>query len=312
MHTEARDFEGRSAAEAAIKACEAFGVTRSALVYDVVSDTGEGLARRVVIRARAAEGAAASGSSSGADRPSEGRHSRDSDERSSRGGNRGGSRDRGRGGDRSDRAGGPRGGRDSQRSDRHAEGRGQGGAEAREDDGIEGLLGLNQAPTVPVAHRPELTVPLSAAAEQAKALSNELLRHMGFNVEAHVVQDDAEEIHVDLIGSDENKVIGPKGDVLLSMQFIVNRMVGRTMEADTVVVLDAAGYRERRRSALAELATRLAERAVAEGKAVRLSPMSAHDRRVFHVTLQEMHGVTTRSDGEGLYRRLMIIPSELA
>ena len=65
-----------------------------------------------------------------------------------------------------------------------------------------------------------------------------------------------------------------------------------------------------RRDALADLAKKLAERAMQEQKVVRLSPMSAHDRRVFHLTLKEMDGVNTRSEGEGLYRNLLIIPSQ--
>ena len=89
-------------------------------------------------------------------------------------------------------------------------------------------------------------------------------------------------------------------------------MVSRSLEGDQVIVLDAANYRSRRRDALASLAKRLADRAVEEGKVVRLSPMSAHDRRVFHLTLKEVEDVDTRSEGDGLYRSLLIIPSEYA
>ena len=96
---------------------------------------------------------------------------------------------------------------------------------------------------------------------------------------------------------------------LLPLQFLVNRMVDRSEdEGEQHIVLDAAGYRHRRRSALAELATKLAERAKEEGKVVRLSPMSAHDRRIFHITLQQLDGISTRSQGGGLYRPLLIIP----
>ncbi len=137
----------------------------------------------------------------------------------------------------------------------------------------------------------------------------ELLQHLGFEMEKFRVQDDEEEIHFDLRGDSLEKLIGKKGEPLLALQFLVNRIVDRgEEEGEQHIVLDAAGYRHRRRTALAELATKLAERAKEEGKVVRLSPMSAHDRRIFHITLQELDGISTRSQGGGLYRPLLIIP----
>ena len=106
------------------------------------------------------------------------------------------------------------------------------------------------------------------------------------------------------------RVIGDRGEVLLAFQFIVNRIVTRQVEGEQLIILDAAGYRERRRKALVELAEKLADRAERDQKVVKLSPMSPHDRRVFHRALTENEGVRTESKGEGLYRNLLIIPSE--
>ena len=106
------------------------------------------------------------------------------------------------------------------------------------------------------------------------------------------------------------RVIGERGEVLLALQFIVNRIVTRQVEGDQLIILDAAGYRERRRNALVDLAERLAQRAERDQKIVKLSPMSPHDRRVFHRALTEHEGVRTESKGDGLYRNLLIIPSE--
>jgi len=140
----------------------------------------------------------------------------------------------------------------------------------------------------------------------------EIVRLAPLNLSVHLVQDAEDEIHLDLRGDDEAKVIGTKGDALLSLQFLVNRIAGREDEGDQVVVLDAANYRGRRRDALADLANRLAKRAIEEQKVVRLSPMSAHDRRVFHMTLKELEDVDTRSEGDGLFRNLLIIPAQFA
>jgi spoIIIJ-associated protein len=293
-----RQFTGRSAAEAAIKACEALGVTRSALRYEIVTDTGEGLDRRVTIAVQGMASVAehTQEESFVQDDVREARPQRQSRPRHADGNRSMSHEDRPRHRDR-------RGPSDRQRtrSDRSD-------AEAQEP-GIDALLSLDAQPQTSVV-RDEWKGPVSSKAERAKATLNQLLRLMGLKeVSVHLIRDEEGEIQIDIAGAEENKVIGHKGDVLVSLQFLLNRMVGREEENDPLIVLDAGGYRERRRQALAELAKRLAERAVQEGKAVRLTPMSAHDRRVFHVTLQDMQGVSTRSEGDGFYKQLYIIPS---
>jgi spoIIIJ-associated protein len=169
-----------------------------------------------------------------------------------------------------------------------------------------------EASQIAVVRRPALA-PQGGRAARAVQVAGDLVRHMGLDLQPTLVAEDTAEIHIDLVGSDESRAIGRKGEVLLALQFVLNRILSRSeAEADgeQVVVLDAGGYRERRRVALQELASKLARRALEERKAVRLSPMSAHDRRIFHMALKEIEGITTRSEGEGLYRNLLIIPAE--
>lgn len=341
-----QEFRGRSAAEAAIKACEALGVSRAALKYEISSESGEGLSRVVVISVDAPEkterapreerpresrppqrapessrddegeddgqertmGDRDGGDRSSADRGGSGERrearsgggDRGGERRRGRRGGRGRGGDRDRGGDRGGR-GGDRGGRDRNRGPRYNQ---------QDDDGIESLLNMNTVPASDVPARPEVTNVLSARAERAKTALQEMVKRMGLGLDVRVVQDEQDEIHFDLRGDDTSRIIGKKGEALLSLQFLLNRIVARDEDGEQHVVLDAAGYRHRRRAALADLAKRLATRAVAERKVVRLSPMSAHDRRIFHITLQEMDGVSTRSQGDGLYRPLLIIPSD--
>jgi len=110
-------------------------------------------------------------------------------------------------------------------------------------------------------------------------------------------------------GADEARVIGKSGEVLLALQFIINRISSRTTEGDQLIVLDAADYRGRRKSALEDLARNLATKAEKNSKIVKLSPMSSHDRRVVHQALNDFKGVSTKSEGEGVFRHLLIIPS---
>jgi spoIIIJ-associated protein len=364
-----QQFEGRSAADAAIKACEVLGTTRSALKYKVTSETGELLERRVVIEVDTAGIKPASGSESAAaprsapSRSSSSANARPavvsiesanapleddldeepprrdapnmvaSENRSGSGEGRGGSGDgrsgtgeRGRRGGRgrrdarpegrssssesgerggrggSRRSGSSSGGRDRERAPRQGQG----------DDGIEALLKMDAANVVAPPRRAAIEA-TTTRAKRALSTVTDMLRMLGMTLDVTLVGDDATELHIDLFGTDEARVIGRKGEVLLALQFVLNRVLSRDdEESEQVVVLDAGGYRERRRAALQQLATKLAERSMQESKAVRLSPMSAHDRRVFHMTLKEIPGVTTRSEGDGLLRNLLIIPAEFA
>lgn len=295
--TEGQEFRGRSTAEAAIEASEALGVTRSEVDFRVISETGEGLDRVVVIQAKAKEGA---------------RPQRDDDSGSSGGNRSEGHRDRG-GRDRDNRGGRDRGGRgDRDRGGRDRDDRGgRGRRDARQEEKVEELIELKPATVEELEAKP--VVPAADAGERAKVASTvvaEILKLSGIDAAANVVEDTEEQIQIEVTGEQCARVIGERGEVLLALQFIVNRIVTRQVEGDQLIILDAAGYRERRRNALVDLAERLAQRAERDQKIVKLSPMSPHDRRVFHRALTEHEGVRTESKGDGLYRNLLIIPSE--
>ena len=162
-------------------------------------------------------------------------------------------------------------------------------------------------PTAEVENREEQNY--SERAKVAMGVLEDIFRFCKFDIQPNLIHDKAEELQIAMVGPDSQRMIGPRGDTLLAAQFLVNRIVARKLEGEQMVVLDAANYRERRMNALEELAVRLAERAEKDQKIVRLSPMSPHDRRVFHQTLSERDGVRTESHGDGIYRNLLIIPS---
>jgi spoIIIJ-associated protein len=164
-------------------------------------------------------------------------------------------------------------------------------------------------PPEPMEERPLFEGEPTERARVGGEVLSEVVKLAGLDVTPRLVEDADEEIHFDLAGEDAVRVIGNKGDALLALQFLTNRIIARKAEGNAHIVLDAANYRSRRREALAQLAKQLAARAVDESKVVRLSPMSAHDRRIFHITLEEDDTVSTRSEGDGLYRPLLIIPA---
>ena len=105
-------------------------------------------------------------------------------------------------------------------------------------------------------------------------------------------------------------IIGKKGATLDALQYVVNRIISKKPNDGPGVVVDAEGYRGRREDSLVDLANRLADKAIKTGRPVPVEPMNPHDRRIVHVTLKEHPGVTTESDGEGLFRRVVIYPKD--
>jgi spoIIIJ-associated protein len=144
-----------------------------------------------------------------------------------------------------------------------------------------------------------------AEAEQVLA---EILRLMGLEARVSASEND-ERIVLDIEGSESGLVIGKKGQTLDALQFLVNKIINREAEGRKPILLDSEGYRGRREESLVELAHRLGEKARRTNRTVTVSPMSPHDRRIIHLALDKAPGVTTRSEGEGAFRRLLIIPT---
>ncbi|HKA25952.1 MAG TPA: RNA-binding cell elongation regulator Jag/EloR [Gaiellaceae bacterium] len=116
-------------------------------------------------------------------------------------------------------------------------------------------------------------------------------------------------IHLSLSASDSGMIIGRRGQTLDAMEHLVSRIVFRDDgERGLRIALDVEGYRQRREESLRELAHRLAGKAKETGAVVTLNPLSPRDRRIVHLALQADPDVTTVSQGEGSYRRLLITP----
>lgn len=146
--------------------------------------------------------------------------------------------------------------------------------------------------------------------ERATEVLDKLLGFMGLEHEV-VSHEDDERITLEVKGPEGGLIIGKKGQTIDSLQYLVNKIVakGQPERSGKPINVDAEGYRGKRAESLAELARRLAEKAMTTGRPVAADPMSAADRRIIHVTLAEMQGVTTRSEGEGIYRHLVVLPT---
>jgi len=150
-----------------------------------------------------------------------------------------------------------------------------------------------------------------AEAEQIRSLVAELLGHMELScrVASPAVEEDGQRLRLQVSGEDAALVIGRQGQTLDAIELVINRMVDRQWPGSMQITLDAEGYRDRRAQKLIDIAYQEASKVRRSGQAIELEPMSPRDRRSVHLALQDEPGVSTRSEGEGSYRHIIIEPA---
>ena len=128
-----------------------------------------------------------------------------------------------------------------------------------------------------------------------------------YRVDAKSYQD---EICFFISGDDANVFIGHRGETLDAIQYLVSQYLnkGKEDEERVRVTVDADFYRERRKRTLTALAKRVAAKAMEEKKEIALEPMNSYERRIIHSALQNSYDATTRSEGEGKDRHVVIVP----
>ncbi len=137
----------------------------------------------------------------------------------------------------------------------------------------------------------------SELAAAARALVTRIVDGIGVTGRIDVEEGD-EVITVSCVGSDLGMLIGRHGQTIDAVQYLANAVMWRRHPEDRKeVVVDAAGYRDRRRIALEALAVRAAERALSDREPVELEPMTAVERKIVHLRLKEFDGVETTSEG---------------
>lgn len=144
----------------------------------------------------------------------------------------------------------------------------------------------------------------------AKRRLEELVSFFGINAEVSVALTD-EGIMLDIAASpDTPRLIGFHGETLRAMEFIMNQIIKRADGDSPRVSVDVAGYKLQRREMLEKEAREAADRVTAAGGEEELRPMNPAERRIVHMALRELPGITTVSRGEDRERRIVILPAE--
>ena len=185
-------------------------------------------------------------------------------------------------------------------------------------EGERGILGVGYEPARVVAHLPAEAAEAAAATTSARedtvqvadarALVTRIVTTLGVDAEVDA-REEAEAIVVTCSGPGVGLLIGRHGQTIDSIQYLLNAIGWRAHgEARKEVVVDAAGYRARRKATLEALALRVAERVRDSGEPEELEPMTAIERKVVHLRLKEVAGVGTASEGTEPNRYVVVNP----
>ena len=148
-------------------------------------------------------------------------------------------------------------------------------------------------------------IPADGKAEVARALVEDLLKHMGVRAQV-TVRAGSDPITLDISGRDLGALIGWRGETLRALQSVTNVMVGRHLAEGERIIVDVERYRQRREHTVREIALRAARQVKMTGDAITLDAMQPFERRAIHLALEGDAEVTSSSIGEEPERRVVV------
>lgn len=195
------------------------------------------------------------------------------------------------------------------------------------EEGSNGFLGFNAKPAkikarekevvieevTPVVVEEKAEVKETAPAtdlsveEQTKKFLADVFKAMNMTVVIDAKYDEAQKsLDVDLSGDEMGVLIGKRGQTLDSLQYLISLVVNKGTNEYIRVKVDTENYRQRRKETLENLAKNIAYKVKRTKRPVSLEPMNPYERRIIHSALQNDRYVTTHSEGEEPYRRVVV------
>lgn len=175
------------------------------------------------------------------------------------------------------------------------------------EEGSAGFLGIGSKPALIKARIKEEEKPELSFEDSAKIFLRDVFEAMKMEVAIDVKYNDEEKtMDVELSGDDMGMLIGKRGATLDSLQYLVSLVVNKNSEDYVRVKVDTENYRERRKETLENLAKNIAYKVKRTKRPVSLEPMNPYERRIIHSALQNDKYVTTHSEGEDPFRRVIV------
>ena len=173
------------------------------------------------------------------------------------------------------------------------------------EEGKAGILGFGAKPAV-IKARVKATLE-----DIVKDFLKDVFAAMNVEVVVNIEYNEEEKLmNIDLTGDDMGMLIGKRGQTLDSLQYLVSLVANKDTEDYVRVKVDTENYRERRKATLENLAKNMAHKVKRIRKSVSLEPMNPYERRIIHAALQDDKYVTTHSEGDEPYRRVVIPPKK--
>ena len=174
--------------------------------------------------------------------------------------------------------------------------------------GIFGLVGIKKTKIRVVINREE-SIDIQEDLIIAKETLEQILTLIPIETSVYESQSDGK-ISLNIGGDVSGLLIGRKGKTLDALQYLVNKIVKKRLNKKIRIVVDSENYRQRRIDSLTQLAIKMGNKAKKLKKPMMTNPLNPHDRRVIHLTLQKDINLNTKSKGEGILKKVVILPKK--
>ncbi|MEO7371849.1 MAG: RNA-binding cell elongation regulator Jag/EloR [Ilumatobacteraceae bacterium] len=163
-------------------------------------------------------------------------------------------------------------------------------------------------PSTPKPVKEQQEVSAQQVGDEARKFIDELVAGFGFTATTELIED-GDDLEIRVHGENLGLLVGPRGTTLQAVQDLARVASQRRLgDHDTRLRVDIGGYRQRRKEALDRFALQMADEVKESAVARVLEPMSSADRKIVHDALSEIAGISTRSEGDDPYRRVVITP----
>jgi len=177
------------------------------------------------------------------------------------------------------------------------------------DEGKSGIFGFGVSR--PAKIRLFYNIDTKDIADTIRDVIDNVFKRMEMDCRIADVKEGESKVYIELESKNSSGlVIGRKGKTLEALQFMVNLIVNHRTGSDKKIILDIESYRAKRERALRKMSKDIAFKVIKSGKPWTLEPMNPFERRLIHLTLQNDTRVTTKSEGQGIYRKVTIMPKQ--
>lgn len=172
------------------------------------------------------------------------------------------------------------------------------------EEGSSGFLGIGSKPAIIKA---AVKIEEVSIEDVARNFLDKVFEAMNMNVTVEIKYDEEEKsMDIDLAGNEMGVLIGKRGQTLDSIQYLVSLVVNKEMEEYVRVKVDTEDYRQRRKETLENLAKNIAYKVKKTRRPLSLEPMNPYERRIIHSALQNDKYISTHSEGEEPFRRVVV------